>query len=284
MEEPFWDVGKIKPQSPGWRQGEGYCTYAGAYQWASGCRRRRRRFTRHWISTTTRLTKSWTAEYEAFRRRDLADRHYVSLWADGIHFTIRLEDERLCAFALIGVRPDGSKEIVALGAPGSQALQHACARPGDRRWCPRLLGRGTRSVAKDGRAALLGAPDRQRPRQAAEAPAAAGQAGPARDVVRRHADRVRAGDPPLRRGVRRQSPKAVAALTTDQERLPTLFDYPADHWKHRRTTNPIESTFATVRFRERVTTGAGSRTAGLTMAFKLLKPHKLTDGGSTAPT
>jgi len=66
-------------------------------------------------------------------------------------------------------------------------------------------------------------------------------------------------------------PKAVAALTTDQERLLTLFDYPADHWKHLRTTNPIESTFATVRLRERVTKGAGSRTAGLTMAFKLLE-------------
>ena len=63
----------------------------------------------------------------------------------------------------------------------------------------------------------------------------------------------------------------MAALTTDQERLPTLFDDPADHWKHRRTTNPIESTFAMVRLRERVTKGAGSRTAGLTMAFKLLE-------------
>jgi transposase-like protein len=65
-------------------------------------------------STITRLTKGWTAEYEAFRRRELADRDYVYLWADGIHFTIRLEDERLCALVLIGVRPDGTKEVVAL--------------------------------------------------------------------------------------------------------------------------------------------------------------------------
>ena len=64
-------------------------------------------------------------------------------------------------------------------------------------------------------------------------------------------------------------PKAVAALTTDQERLLTLFAYPAEHWKHLRTTSPIESTFATVRLRERVTKGAGSQTAGLTMAFTL---------------
>ena len=66
-------------------------------------------------------------------------------------------------------------------------------------------------------------------------------------------------------------PKAVASLTTDQDRLLAYFDYPAEHWKHLRTTNPIESTFATVRLREGVTKGAGSRTAGLVMAFKLLQ-------------
>lgn len=67
-------------------------------------------------STITRLMKSWTAEYEAFRRRDLADRDDVYRRADGIHFTIRLEDERLGALVLIGVRPDGTKDVVALEA------------------------------------------------------------------------------------------------------------------------------------------------------------------------
>ena len=65
-------------------------------------------------------------------------------------------------------------------------------------------------------------------------------------------------------------PKAVASLTADQDRLLTHFAFPAEHWGHLRTTNPIESTFATVKLRQRVTKGAGSRTAGLTMAFKLL--------------
>ena len=65
-------------------------------------------------------------------------------------------------------------------------------------------------------------------------------------------------------------PKAVESLTADQERLLTHFAFPAEHWGHLRTTNPIESTFATVKLRQRVTKGAGSRTAGLTMAFKLL--------------
>jgi hypothetical protein len=147
-------------------------------------------------STITRLTKSWTADYEAFRRRDLADRDYIYLWADGIHFTIRLEDERLCALVLIGVRPDGTKEVVALGgrlprerrelacgAPGSQTPRDARPRPRDRRRRARLLGRGAGGVAGDGRATLLGAPDRQRPGQAAQAAPAASQTGAARDAV-----------------------------------------------------------------------------------------------------
>src|SRR5438128_1423157 len=65
-------------------------------------------------SAILRLTKSWTAEYEAFRQRDLTERDYVYLWADGVHFTIRLEEERLCTLVVIGVRPDGTKEVVAL--------------------------------------------------------------------------------------------------------------------------------------------------------------------------
>ena len=82
-------------------------------------------------------------------------------------------------------------------------------------------------------------------------------------------------------------PKAVAALTVDQARLLAYFDYPAEHWKHLRTTNPIESTFATVRLREGVTKGAGSRTAGLVMAFKLLQAAqghwRRLDGGRARP-
>ena len=235
-------------------------------------------------STILRLTKSWTAEYEAFRRRDLADRDYVYLWADGIHFTIRLEEERLCTLVLIGVRPDGTqgsgrpggrlpgeRRELAHGAAGSQAPRHARPGAGDRRWRARLLGRGAGGVAGDGRAAVLGAPDRQRPGQAAQGAAAAGQAGVARDAVRRDARRLRARDPRFTAEYGAKYPKAVASLTIDQDRLLTLFDYPAEHWKHLRTTNPIESTFATVRLRERVTKGAGSRTAGLTMAFKLLE-------------
>ena len=235
-------------------------------------------------STITRLTKSWTAEYEAFRRRDLADRDYVYLWADGIHFTIRLEDERLCALVLIGVRPDGSKEVVALedGYRESAESWRTVLRD--------LKRRGMRApvlAVGDGALGFWAAvrevwpetaeqrcwvhrianvldklPQSLQPRakQALHAMLYAETRGACEREIHRFTAEYRV-----------KYPKAVAALTTDQDRLLTLFDYPAEHWKHLRTTNPIESTFATVRLRERVTKGAGSRTAGLTMAFKLLE-------------
>jgi len=235
-------------------------------------------------STITRLTKSWTAEYEAFRRRELTDRDYVYLWADGIHFTIRLEDERLCALVLIGVRPDGTKEVVALedGYRESAESWRAVLRD--------LKRRGMRApVLAIGDGALgFWAAVREVWPETAEQRCWVHRIVNVLDKLPKslqprakqalHAMLYAATRTACEREIRRftaeygvKYPKAVAALTTDQERLLTLFDYPAEHWKHLRTTNPIESTFATVRLRERVTKGAGSRTAGLTMAFKLLE-------------
>jgi putative transposase len=235
-------------------------------------------------STITRLTKSWTAEYEAFRRRDLADRDYVYLWADGIHFTIRLEDERLCALVLIGVRPDGTKEVVALedGYRESAESWRAVLRD--------LKRRGMRApVLAIGDGALgFWAAVREVWPETAEQRCWVHRIANVLDKLPKalqprakqalHAMLYAETRVACEREIRRftaeygaKYPKAVAALTTDHERLLTLFDYPAEHWKHLRTTNPIESTFATVRLRERVTKGAGSRTAGLTMAFKLLE-------------
>jgi transposase-like protein len=231
-----------------------------------------------------RLTKSWTAEYEAFRRRDLADRDYVYLWADGIHFTIRLEDERLCALVLIGVRPDGTKEVVALedGYRESAESWRAVLRD--------LKRRGMRApvlAIGDGALGFWAAVREVWPETAEQRcwvhrianvldklPKALQPRAKQALHAMLYAETRTAGEREIRRftaeyGVK--YPKAVAALTTDQARLLTLCDYPAEHWKHLRTTNPIESTFATVRLRERVTKGAGSRTAGLTMAFKLLE-------------
>jgi len=235
-------------------------------------------------SAILRLTKAWTAEYEAFRRRDLTDRDYVYLWADGVHFTIRLEEERLCTLVVIGVRPDGTKEVVALedgyreSAESWRTLLRDLTRRGLR--APVLaIGDGAlgfwaavREVWPETReqrcwvhriANVLDKLPRSlqpRAKQALhEMMYAETRAAAAREITR------------FTQEYGAKYPKAVASLTVDQDRLLAHFDYPAAHWKHLRTTNPIESTFATVRLREGVTKGAGSRTAGLVMAFKLLQ-------------
>ena len=235
-------------------------------------------------SAIVRLTKTWAAEYEAFRRRDLEDRDYIYLWADGIHFTIRLEEERLCTLVLIGVRPDGTKEVVALedgyresaeswrtvlrdlkrrglrapvlaigdGALGFwAAVREVWPETAEQRcWVHRIanvldkLPKGLQPRAKRALHEIMYAETR---------------AAAAREITR------------FGQEYQAKYSKAVASLTVDQDRLLAYFDYPAEHWKHLRTTNPIESTFATVRLREGVTRGAGSRTAGLVMAFKLLQ-------------
>ena len=235
-------------------------------------------------SAIVRLTKTWTAEYEAFRRRELADRDYIYLWADGIHFTIRLEEERLCTLVLIGVRPDGTKEVVALedGYRESAESWRTVLRD--------LKRRGLRApvlAVGDGALGFWAAvrevwpetaeqrcwvhrianvldklPKSLQPRakQALHEIMYAETRAVAEREITRFAQEYQA-----------KYPKAVASLTVDQDRLLAYFEYPAEHWKHLRTTNPIESTFATVRLREGVTRGAGSRTAGLVMAFKLLQ-------------
>jgi len=195
-----------------------------------------------------------------------------------------LEDERLCALVLIGVRPDGTKEVVALedGYRESAESWRAVLRD--------LKRRGMRApVLAIGDGALgFWAAVREVWPETAEQRCWVHRIANVLDKLPKslqprakqalHAMLYAETRVACEREIRRftaeygaKYPKAVAALTTDHERLLTLFDYPAEHWKHLRTTNPIESTFATVRLRERVTKGAGSRTAGLTMAFKLLE-------------
>jgi len=230
-----------------------------------------------------RLVKVWEAEYTAFRRRDLADRDYVYVWADGVHFNIRLEDDRLCTLVVIGARPDGTKEVIAVEDGYRESTES---------WLTVLRDLKRRGM----RAPVVAVADR-----------ALGFWAAARDVwpetqgetcwVHRIANVLdklpKRLQPKAKRALHAMMyaesraacqaeigafvaeyaakyPKAVQSLTADQERLLTHFAFPAEHWGHLRTTNPIESTFATVKLRQRVTKGAGSRTAGLTMAFKLL--------------
>lgn len=234
-------------------------------------------------SVITRLTTQWKDEYDAWNKRDLSDRDYVYVWADGIHMSIRLEEDRLCLLVIIGVRPDGTKELIAVedGHRESKESWSSVLRS--------LRKRGMRApvlAVGDGALGFWGAvrdvwpetkeqrcwfhklgnvldklPKRLQPK--------------AKRMLREimNADTKTHANDAIDAFVGEFTPKhhrAVDCLVKDRDVLLNFFDLPAEHWKHLRTTNAVESPFATVRLRQRVTKGAGNRTKGLTMAFKLL--------------
>ena len=236
-------------------------------------------------SVITRLTSQWQAEREAFAQRDLSEVDYVYCWADGIHFSIRLGDQgRLCCLVIVGVRADGTTELVAV-ADGTREstddwaeLLRDLGRRGMRAPVVMVgdgalgLWRALREVFPTTREQrcwvhvvrnVLGALPK---RIHAGARRALNEIIMAED--RTHAERAIDA---FAAGYGIKWPKAVAKVTGETERLLCFFDYPAEHWIHLRTTNPIESTFATVRHRTKVTKGAGSKAAGLAMAFKLIE-------------
>jgi transposase-like protein len=232
----------------------------------------------------TKLTETWQAEQRAFAVRDLSQVDYVYLWADGIHVNIRLAEHKLCLLVMIGVRADGRKELIALADGYRESseswadLLRDCARRGmrapvlaigdgalgfwgalreifpqtgeQRCWFRKTgnvlaaLPKSACPAAKKALAEIWGAEDKDHARAAAKAFEAAYGA---------------------------KFPKAAAKIIDDLDQLLAFYDYPAEHWVHLRTTNPIESTFATVRHRTKVTRGPGSRAAGLAMAFKLIQ-------------
>ena len=231
----------------------------------------------------TRLTETWKGEQRGFAERDLSGVDYVYLWADGIHVNIRLEEHKLCLLVMIGVRADGCKELIALAdgyresAESWADLLRDCARRGMR--APILavgdgaLGfwGGLREVpeAGEGRCwfhktanVLAGLPKSAHP----AAKKALAEIWGAEDK-----DRARAAVKAFEAAYGAKFPKAAAKITDDLGELLAFYDYPAEHWVHLRTTNPIESTFATVRHRTKITKGPGSRAAGLAMAFKLIE-------------
>jgi transposase-like protein len=232
----------------------------------------------------TKLTEQWRAEQRAFGERDLSEVDFVYLWADGIHVNIRLEEHRLCLLVMIGVRVDGRKELVALADGYRESTESWADLLRD---CKRRGMRAPVLAAGDGALGFWGAlrevfPQTREQRcwfhKIANVLAALPKsAHPAAKKAlaeiwnaedRRHAlDAVKAFDA----AYGAKFPKAVAKITDDVDELLAFYDFPAEHWIHLRTTNPIESTFSTVRHRTKVTKGPGSRAAGLAMAFKLIE-------------
>jgi transposase-like protein len=235
-------------------------------------------------SSVTRLTSQWQDEAAAFGKRPLTGTDYVYVWVDGIHLKVRLEQDKVCLLVILGVRADGTKELVALADGFREStdswadLLRDCKRRGMR--APVLavgdgaLGfwKAVREVFPDTREqrcwwhkignVLAALPKSAHP----SAKAALAEIYNAEDK-----DHALAAVKAFERDFGAKFPKAVAKITDDLDTLLAFYDYPAEHWIHLRTTNPIESTFATVRLRQRITKGPGSRAAGVAMAFKLIE-------------
>lgn len=252
-------------------------------------------------STITRLKQVWEQDYEDWSRRSLEGKEYVYVWADGIHFNVRLEEDRQCILVLMGATPDGHKELIAL-ADGY--------RESEQSWLTLLVDIKSRGLKLDPKLATgdgaLGFwkalpqvfPTTKEQRCWVHKTANVLDKLPQRLqpaakeqlhqiwMAEKKVEAQQAFDTFLET-YRAKYPKAVECLAKDRDVLLTFYDFPAEHWIHLRTTNPIESTFATVRLRHRKTKGNGTRKACLTMVYKLMesaaKRWRLLNGSNFLP-
>jgi transposase-like protein len=234
-------------------------------------------------STITRLKSVWESEYKQWAARSLADKQYVYVWADGVHFNIRLEDEgsdRQCILVLLGATAEGKKELIAIADGYRESKQS---------WCELLLACQSRGLEKPPRLAIgdgaLGFwaavrevwPTTQEQRCWVHKTANVLNSMPKHihekskrmlhDIwmAETRAEAEKAFDLFIETfGVKYA--KACECLAKDRDVLLRFYDYPAEHWVHLRTTNPIESVFATVRHRTVRTKGAAAKL----MVFKLV--------------
>jgi putative transposase len=236
-------------------------------------------------TTVTRLKGVWEQEFQEWNQRSLAGKQYVYVWADGVHFNIRLEEDRQCILVLMGATADGKKELIAV-VDGF--------RESEQSWKGLLLdvkGRGLVLAPKlaigDGALGFWKAIKQVYPKTREQRcwvhktanvldnlpkrlqPEAKGKLHEIWMADTR--ERAHQAFDLFLRTYEAKYPKAVECLKKDREALLAFYDFPAEHWGHLRTTNPIESTFATVRLRTTRTKGSGSRLACLTMVYKLMQ-------------
>ena len=236
-------------------------------------------------NTITRLKAVWEKEYDEWNHRSLEGKNYVYIWVDGVHFNIRLEEDRQCILVLMGATSDGKKELLAV-ADGY--------RESEQSWKALLLDVKARGLTVDPKLAIgdgaLGFwkalpqvyPTTREQRCWVHKTANVLDKLPKRLqpeakqklheiwMASTRADAEKAFDLFVKT-YEAKYPKATQCLTKDREKLLEFYNFPAEHWSHLRTTNPIESTFATVRLRTTRTKGSGTRTACLTMVFKLMQ-------------
>lgn len=232
----------------------------------------------------SRLKAGWEKDYKKWSGRDLSSKEYVYFWADGIYFNVRLDSERTCILMIMGADTNGNKELVAVSDGYRESAQS---------WREILLDlkrRGLKGGAKlatgDGALGFWKAlrevyPDTRHQRCWVHKTA---------NILDKMSKGVRAKAKAMIHDMymsetRKQAlnsyehfikvfknkyPKATECLEKDKEELFAFYDFPAAHWEHIRSTNAIESTFATVRLRTNRTRGCGSRTTVFTMVFKLV--------------
>jgi transposase-like protein len=236
-------------------------------------------------TTVTRLKGLWEKEYQEWSKRSLAGKHYVYVWADGVYFNIRLEGGRQCILVLMGATADGKKELIAI-----QDGQ----RESEQSWKELLLDAQARGLTIDPKLAVgdgaLGFwkavrqvwPDVRQQRCWVHKTANVldklpkGVQPKAKEMLHAiylapsRAEADKAFDLFVRTYEAKYA-KATECLAKDRRELLTFYDFPAEHWLHVRTTNVIESVFATVRLRTEKTKGSGTRVACLSMVFKLME-------------
>ena len=234
--------------------------------------------------TVNRLTRQWTEEHAAFQRRDLSESDFVYVWADGVHPKIRPSETHSCLLVLMGVRVDGTKELIAI----AEGLRESTESWADLlRDCRRRGMRDPMLVAGDGAMGLWKAlPDvfpaarHQRCwvhkiRNVMNALPKSAQPGAKKALQeiynaedRDHAEKAVTT---FEKTYGAKWPKATKKISGEVDELLAFYDFPAEHWIHLRTTNPVESTFSAVKLRTKVTRGAGSPAAALAMVFKLVE-------------
>jgi transposase-like protein len=234
-------------------------------------------------AVVSRLKAQWTQDYQTWSQCDLSAERYVYVWADGIYSTLRGEEERLCLLVLIGVNERGEKRLLALsdGYRESKASWLSVLQD--------LQARGLKTppalAIGDGALGFWAAVDEAWPETRGQRCWVHKTANVLNDLPKSLQGKAQSGlreiwmaatkaqaDTAFNRFVRDYGvkyPKATAKLVKDREALLTFYDFPAEHWAHIRTTNPIESTFATIRHRTTRTKGCVSRNTLMGLVFQL---------------
>ncbi len=236
-------------------------------------------------STIARLKTLWTREHEDWQKRSLKEKHYVYFWADGIHVNVRMDKQKLCLLVVIGATADGRKELIALEDGFRESKQSWRELLLELRH--RGLDQGPKLAVADGAMGFWSALAEVYP----ETRAARCWVHKTANVLNRlpksvqkkakgHLTQIYTAETKKQaesallffiKAYQQKYPKAAEILVKDREELLAFYDFPAEHWIHLRSTNPIESTFATVRLRTAKTRGCLSRETALAMAFRLCK-------------